>query len=339
MKTLLLSTFVLGSIAALAQTPTLTTANILSSGESQTLYVVDSNASNLDAIAGSNVTWDYSALGGYGNTITESILTASSTDFPSSTLVDELQGNLSIYENVQGDTLFSQGYFFSEATLGDVTAQFTADEMKVMTYPFTYGDNFSDALDGTVLAPSLFPAAFPYTGFVTVTADGHGTLLLGSNTYTDVLRVKTVENSLAQTGLAGDIPIVRTQYYYYQPGSFDFPIFMHVNMTAAGNSISVVYSKDMLPILSVDDLSQTAEVSVYPNPVKDDMNVKISSTENFIGELTVRNILGQEVYQKTVSVNSGSNNIKMDASNLNAGVYLVNLSSGKSNITKKVIVK
>lgn len=343
MRTPLLIVLFLSSFAALAQSPSLTSSNILSIGDTYTYHVADSNAANLDGVTGANVTWDYSTLKGYTNTLDENILDASTTaqasSFTSSSITDELQGNLMIYSSMTADSSFSQGYFFNDATLGDVVAKFSTDEMKLMQYPFTFGDQISDTHSGTMTVPGLVQLPLNYSGSIEVTADGYGTLLLGGNTYNNVLRVKTTENSLAQTIIAGDILLNRVQYFYYQPGSQNFPVLMHISLTVGTNSASVVYSKDLLPPLSVTNLSATTNINVYPNPVKDQMNISIDSKEAFNGRLSIRNILGQEIIRTNANINIGENQLELDASKLNAGVYLVNLTSGSSTITKKITVR
>ena len=80
-------------------------------------------------------------------------------------------------------------------------------------------------------------------------------------------------------------------------------------------------------------------MSIYPNPATTQMNVRLNATENFDAQLSVKNILGQEVYNDMVNVKAGKNNIDINVADLQSGIYLVNLKSGKSTITKKVMVK
>ena len=59
---------------------------------------------------------------------------------------------------------------------------------------------------------------------------------------------------------------MRTQYNYYQPSTQNFPIFMRTSLEAAGTIQTIVYSKDPLSIVGVQEESLVTEVSLYPNP-------------------------------------------------------------------------
>lgn len=344
MKKTILSIGLLSTTVAFAQSPSLTTGNINAIGATHMYYVADSNAANLDAVAGASVTWDYSTLQGYTTTVDNNVIDATTApnagDFPTSVFADELQNNFTTYQNQVVDSIFAQGYTFSEPSIGDVLVVMDIDELKMMQYPFTHMDTFTDSLSGTVdISGGPFPVSGSYSGESVTTADGYGTLLLGANTYNDVLRVKTVETSVADLGVLGTIPLTRTQYYYYQPGMQNFPIFIHTSLDAAGTVQNVVYSQDMLSIIGVEELSESVEVSIYPNPVLDQMTLQMKSSANFDAKLAITDILGKTVFTSTSAIKEGNNTVSIDASNLRAGVYLVNITSGESSITKKIVVR
>ncbi len=343
MKKLILSLSLISTIAAFGQAPTLTSANIHAIGASHTYYVADSNAANLDAVTGAGVTWDYSTLQGYTTTVDNNIVDATTApnaaDFPTSTKADELQNNFMAYQNQVADTIFAQGYTFSEPSIGDVIVELDIDEAKVIYYSFNFGDSFSDSIRGTLTVTGGFPVSGDLEGEIVTSADGYGTLLLGTNTYADVLRVKIEENSIADLGILGTVPVIRTQYYYYQPGTQNFPVFIHTSLEAAGSTQNVVYSQDMLSIIGVEELNEVVDVNLYPNPVEDQLTVEMNSSANFDANIAVKDILGKVVYQTSRSVKKGTNRVEIDANRLQSGVYLVNITSGDSKITKKIIVK
>jgi hypothetical protein len=344
MKKSILSICLLSSSFALfAQVPTLTSSNINPIASVHTFYVADSNASNLDAVVGAGVTWDYSTLQGYTTTVDNNILSAATAanaaDFPTSVKADELEGNFMIYQNQVVDSIFAQGYTFSEPSIGDALIVMSGDEAKVMQYPFTFGNTFSDSLAGTLDIVGPTPVSGGFSGLVIAVADGHGTLLLGTNTYTNVLRIKVTEDSEADLGIFGTVDVDRVQYYYYQPGSQNFPVFIHTNLNALGNSQTVVYSQDLLSILSTAELSENVSVNIYPNPVSDQMTIQLSSNANFNTEISIKDILGKTVISRNQLIKTGNNTINLNANNLRSGVYMVNISSGESQITKKIVVR
>jgi hypothetical protein len=68
----------------------------------------------------------------------------------------------------------------------------------------------------------------------------------------------------------------------------------------------------------------------YPNPVKDVLNV---SFEQNISDVTVYNLLGQQVAFKKMNADKG----QIDLSNLAAGTYLVRVNTENAVKTIKVI--
>ena len=88
-------------------------------------------------------------------------------------------------------------------------------------------------------------------------------------------------------------------------------------------------------VLSVDTQSIT-KVSLYPNPSKGEMTIKTSSS-NTLDQALVYDVLGKQVarFQNRTS----NNELQMDLTNLNNGVYLVRLIlKDGSQSTKKVVI-
>ena len=83
--------------------------------------------------------------------------------------------------------------------------------------------------------------------------------------------------------------------------------------------------------LNVDDLYKTANaVKVYPNPVKDLVNITSLQT---MDKVSVFNILGQEVLKKSLHSNEGT----LDFSKLPSGTYMVKVTADNEVKTLKVI--
>lgn len=79
--------------------------------------------------------------------------------------------------------------------------------------------------------------------------------------------------------------------------------------------------------LSTSDFDLTQDISIYPNPTSN--SITISSATNIIS-LELYNLLGKRVMV-------AKNRNKLDLSNLNLGVYLINIQTEKRKITKKII--
>lgn len=83
--------------------------------------------------------------------------------------------------------------------------------------------------------------------------------------------------------------------------------------------------------LHIADFSFKNNVSIYPNPVKDNLFVELGNTE--ITTIQVIDMKGTVLITRTTA--SSQNTI--DTNNLPTGVYLVTLTSNKGSMTKKLI--
>ena len=342
-KTMMVGLIAGGVSSAIAQ-PTLTAANSSPAlGDSIVYFILDSNATDYLSTAGAGVTWDYSNVAGYGTTTTQRIVDPATTpyvaDFPSSQLCEELVGSGFIYRTNYPDSVVSEGYVVTDPTLGTVTIILT-DNLRYIEYPFTYTDMFVDAIDGTADAPITGGTPIPYSGTMTVEADAHGTLTVGSTTMYNVLRIKNTENGVADAGIFGTIPIVRTQLWYYEPGTSNFPIFVHSTVSANGVTTSVVYSwVDADFHVGVEEQS-APEFSITPNPATDWMNLQLQSPQNGQVNLNVVSLTGKQVLDLgNRTVIKGSQTIRVNVETLAAGVYFVNARMGDAIQTKKLVIR
>lgn len=110
-------------------------------------------------------------------------------------------------------------------------------------------------------------------------------------------------------------------------------IFFNFDVNGATAGVKTYYFDNMafgdLASLSTEKVN-LANVSLYPNPTKDFLNISADET---IKKVTIYNILGKVV--KTISVNKTSKNI--DVSNFNAGIYLVKYNVNSAIGTAKFI--
>ncbi len=84
------------------------------------------------------------------------------------------------------------------------------------------------------------------------------------------------------------------------------------------------------PALALDDFEVVNAVKVYPNPVRDVLNI---SFESVISSISIYNLLGQEMLTKSMNAKESS----IDVSQLAAGTYLVKIIAGDALKTMKVI--
>jgi surface protein len=80
------------------------------------------------------------------------------------------------------------------------------------------------------------------------------------------------------------------------------------------------------PSLGIDDLNQL-DISIYPNPTSDTVNIDSSSSQL---KIVVFDILGKQVLNKP-------NTNSVDVSSLSKGAYFIKVSDGINTSTKKFI--
>lgn len=95
------------------------------------------------------------------------------------------------------------------------------------------------------------------------------------------------------------------------------------------------YSVNILAAAAISTLAENNSndaltiVSLYPNPTRDILNIETNSATKL--NYTVINYLGQVVKSGSIENNS------LNVSNLNAGVYVLQINDGQKSITKKFI--
>jgi hypothetical protein len=103
----------------------------------------------------------------------------------------------------------------------------------------------------------------------------------------------------------------------------------HVNVV--GNTSS---SPTGLKAIEPDQITDTR---LYPNPAHDKayLNLTTSSSSNIT--VSIYEITGQLLSEKKIQADKGSNQIELEASNLNKGLYFVTISNGTSKKTIRLI--
>ncbi len=148
---------------------------------------------------------------------------------------------------------------------------------------------------------------------------------------------KTPENSLqyelnvgSEAGKA-DIAkyIVTTKNWYLDKTDLPSKLYWSVRAIDAAKKYSDKSQEKELAVLGVADVKNTT-VSIYPNPVKDMLNVKTTSK---IKTYKVYNLAGQSVNTKLISDST------IDFSRLEKGVYVVEIQLENGKRTTQKIIK
>jgi hypothetical protein len=88
-----------------------------------------------------------------------------------------------------------------------------------------------------------------------------------------------------------------------------------------------------------ENVRLAAGSAVYPNPAAGNANVIVTLSKGADIQVSVLNIIGQEVKRVAAPAHAGENNINLSLDGLAKGVYMVNIEADGATATKKLIVE
>jgi hypothetical protein len=104
-----------------------------------------------------------------------------------------------------------------------------------------------------------------------------------------------------------------------------------------GSSTGKIVFKKGVVSTGISEKNSFQEIAVYPNPVKDRLNINMNNINSFPMQLILSTLAGQKVYSKTITENTG-NAICIPVNDLPNGMYLLTAKSATGISAKKVVV-
>ena len=326
-------------MTAVAQT--IATTDTLSTGDTRMFYPVDTATADLNGVIGSGVTWDYSNLIMLDNSVSKDtvIPISSSTfasDYPNATYQEQFENGIQTFfsNDPANNEVIIHGFVFNSGG-SDYIIKYNTDEMIGMQLPMSLNDQILDNISGEANVPVL--GTINLTGTANVVADGTGTLILGSNSYSNVIRLKTDESSSGSSPF-GPISVQRTSYAYYAQAEGNLPLFIYAEVIVTVPGVGVVtfkmvWSKDTTGnYLGLSQTNEPLTLSIYPNPA--DNNVTINTT-NGTQSIEIYNAVGSRV----MSITKPETTENIDVSKLNVGIYFVKIKGDNKTLTKKLVIR
>ena len=82
-------------------------------------------------------------------------------------------------------------------------------------------------------------------------------------------------------------------------------------------------------------------ITVYPNPVVDELKVSFRSSQRSLAKVSLFNNIGKQVFKQEEDVQPGNNIISIDirSRSIEPGVYFIQIFAENQTITRKLIVK
>ena len=186
----------------------------------------------------------------------------------------------------------------------------------------SYANNANGPMGGYESLPSPVPAA-------QMVYDHVGRALLGG-----------------YSGQAGSVPTTITDgqttnytFNYTVPATSNVANMHAIIVLIDSDSGAIVNAKSALLTsltLANNEIKEKSEITMFPNPTSDFFTLSNLESTNY--DVTIFDISGKAVQlngNRTVSENG---TLTIPVSNLAKGVYMVNIASGKSSLTKQLIV-
>lgn len=255
------------------------------------------------------------------------------TTFPGSNLKqDDGSGNLLIFKSTT-NKLEITGLTNSTATLN-----FSGDNATYLAFPVAFGYINNDNAKGTF---SSAAASGIFKGTIKGTGDASGTLVIGTKTYTNVLRVKVVQNynlhDASDTFYIFPIGTITTTTYFYYDNIRKFPLLTDttgtvvVSLAGINQTENFALAQDIV-FLKTGEAAEKSTFTVYPNPVDDVLRFKGLSKKG--QSVKIYSVDGKLVSEKKLSSD------EMNVSNLTSGNYFITVSGeGTDGNAVKVIKK
>lgn len=129
-------------------------------------------------------------------------------------------------------------------------------------------------------------------------------------------------------------------------GSFPVTINVTANITFFGVQIPIPYSYTGYTFVVNADASvslmnnKSFEVGMaQPNPSNNWVNIPFESPAVEEVQLVVTGLLGNKVYERTITSKRGENQIAIETSNWEEGVYLYTVQNGSTKVTRRLLVQ
>lgn len=97
--------------------------------------------------------------------------------------------------------------------------------------------------------------------------------------------------------------------------------------------------KDTIIGIKTNSMNSTTASHIYPNPAKNNATLAIDLKDNSAVYVNVVTMVGQVVKSYQAEGQIGSNNINVDLSGLQRGIYMVNVKVNNASSTKKLVVE
>lgn len=282
--------------------------------------------------AGANQTWTLTGLSA-GPSLTNVIAPGSTligASFPNSNVcLSNATSNSSYFYKTSSTSQEFHGKYENSLTY------IYSNVEEILRFPFTHLDSFADTWNNQYQNGAY---TFYQRGTTTVKADGYGTLIIGSGTYNNVMRVRVYESWVDSTYQIGTPMITtntRDEYKWYMNG-IHVPLATSYSQT---NNLSgqTFGSTFLVNTVGLNEYANnSSNYFLFPNPAKTNLNIAFHAVQGNELEIKIINALGAVVKEETVQAGMYKTTINIEE--LTNGVYFAEIKNGNTIETKRFVV-
>jgi Secretion system C-terminal sorting domain len=315
--------------------PTITAAGI--NGAAGETYGFASGPYIFPGNAGANQFWDFStATSTASGTFT--YLLPANTPFPAFSP----SSNMCASNTINGNTIYN---FYTQTAVsnqlnayafGNTPAQngTYSDTFIGLTFPFTFGNTSSDTYKLNYFLSSTVTAV--RTGSITASADAYGTIITPLDTFFNVLRISsanTYNDTIFNGASISVINYISYNIAWYLDGIHTSVFTVSSTQINGASNFSSTHLTS-LPSFLEKNLPDQFNISLSPNPTTGVL--RISSDKQILQYLTIKDVSGKRVLVNDFTALK-SNTTDVNVSQLNKGVYVVEIKTNNGVVKKRMV--
>jgi hypothetical protein len=290
--------------------------------------------------SGSGATWNFTSITTTSATTNYSVVSTASTGsastYPSSSVSVQWGSNNNFYSS----TASSLSFWGGNMSLAGTSALLTFTSPAIYAkYPMSLITTTTSMIGGNA---NILGQPGTFSGSVTATVDGSGTLMLPGFTIPNVLRLMT-SSAYSFTFTFTNGTATQNKWEWYNPGSPKSPLFAISNTTLTsglGTTTETLVTINSMYVLGVkEQASFTSEFSVYPNPSNGVVTLDYANVNGGTASYEIVNALGATVVKNELPSQAGASKVSLNLGNLDSGVYFVKLRVGNSTSVKKITIQ
>ena len=278
---------------------------------------------------GANITWDFTNIPVFPeDTFIVNVVAPQSTtqgsEFPNATVAVKNEEALYTYLKATTNSLEVLGEADDEVALP------YSNNKELLAFPLAFGNNTQDEYYAEA-SDAMFSTFID--GIITTKANAYGTLILPTGTFTNVMRITTIDSFITRfegMGMKDSFEEVHTTHQWYVAG-IHYPLLSLKTIKDVNGEFTENFYLETGPTTGIVDKENTLDVRLFPNPFSNKINIKMPLATT--ADLRLYDLAGNMVLKEDVK---NRIDIQLSLENLRSGIYFVKINSVDKEFTYKI---